>query len=48
MTINHMRYIDVVLHLPGRSAQAKQNEGVLIIAPLGEKGCVGPIRIKLP
>jgi len=48
MTINHMRDIDVGLQLPGRSAQAKQNGGMLIIAPLGEKGCVGPIRIKLP
>jgi hypothetical protein len=48
MTINHMRDIDVGLQLPGRSAQAKQNGGMQIIASLGEKGCVGPIRIKLP
>src|SRR6516162_3457311 len=39
MTINHMRDIDVGLQLPGRSAQAKQNGGLLIIAPLGENGC---------
>jgi hypothetical protein len=48
MSMNHMRDIDVGLQLRRRSARAKRNGGVLMIPPLGEKGCVSPIRIKLP